>query len=336
MTSKLANPSTPPRTAIITGGNSGLGYACARALLAEAPGAASWHVILACRDPARARAAVQRLSQEGKDLGLSTRVEAMGLDLASLPSVREFAEEIDRRLSARELPSVNALVCNAGVQGAGKEAFTADGFERTFGVNHLGHFLLVNLLLPRLSQPARVVVVSSGTHDPAQKTGVPAPAWNHPMALAKGELGVLAAKDAPAKKGQRLYSTAKLANVLFSYELARRLPPGLTVNAFDPGLMPGTGLVREGPAPLRFLWHRVFPHVLPLLRRLLFANIHTPAESGAALARLVTDPALEATSGKYFEGRQEIRSSSESYDEARARELWQASLTLTGMEMGVA
>ena len=144
------------------------------------------------------------------------------------------------------LPPLHALICNAGVQSGAKQTFTADGFESTFGVNHLGHFLLVNLLLPRLAAPARVVVVSSGTHDPALKTGVPAPAWNDPMALAKGELGPLAAKDAPTKRGQRLYSTSKLANVLFTYELARRLPVGVTVNAFDPGLMPGTGLVRRG------------------------------------------------------------------------------------------
>jgi NAD(P)-dependent dehydrogenase (short-subunit alcohol dehydrogenase family) len=171
--------------------------------------------------------------------------------------------------------------------------------------------------------------VSSGTHDPAQKTGVPAPAWNDPAALARGRLGSRAEQDSPRKLGQRSYATSKLANVLFTYELARRLPAGVTANAFDPGLMPGTELVREQAAPLRFLWHRVLPRVLPVLRRLL-ANTHTPAESGAALARLVLDPRLEGSSGKYFEGLREIPSSTESYDAARARELWQASVELTG------
>ena len=78
----------------------------------------------------------------------------MALDLASLASVRRFSEELARRLNAAELPPLHALVCNAGVQGA--RALTADGFEMTFGVNHLGHYLLVNLLLPSLTAPARI------------------------------------------------------------------------------------------------------------------------------------------------------------------------------------
>lgn len=335
MVSKLANSSTTHRTALVTGGNAGLGYACARALLVgDVAGQqhSPWHVVLACRDPARAQVAVERLCREAKAAGSPARVEAMGLDLASLQSVRDFAGQLARRLDTGELPAVHALVCNAGGQSAGKVTFTAEGFERTFGVNHLGHFLWVNLLLPRLAVPARIVVVASGTHDPAQKTGMPAPAWNDPAALAKGALGPLAAQDSPAKISQRLYTTSKLANVYFSHELARRLPAGMTVNAFDPGLMPGTGLAREHAAPLRFIWNQVLPRLVPLLRRLLSPNVHTPAESGTALARLVDDPALEGVSGRYFEGRREIASSAESYDEERAKQLWQASLALTGLD----
>ena len=138
------------------------------------------------------------------------------------------------------------------------------------------------------------------------------------------------------KHGQRLYATSKLANLLFTYELARRLPAGVAVNAFDPGLMPGTGLVREGSAPLRFLWHQVLPRVLPLLRRLISPNIHTPAESGAALARLVVDPTLVEANGKYFEGGREIPSSTESYDRVRAEELWRASARLTDIDAALA
>jgi NAD(P)-dependent dehydrogenase (short-subunit alcohol dehydrogenase family) len=328
--SNTAQPSASLRTVIITGGNSGLGYACARSLLEDASGAPPSHIILACRDPVRAETGVACLRDEVNGIGSSAQVEAMRLDLASLQSVREFVDEVGHRLDSGKLPPLYALVCNAGVQSGGKQTFTADGFESTFGVNHLGHFLLVNLLLPRLAPPARVVVVASGTHDPALKTGVPAPAWNNAVALARGELGPLAAKDGPRKMGQRSYSTSKLANVLFSYDLARRLPAAVTVNAFDPGLMPGTGLVRDGAAPLRFLWHHVLPRILPLLRRLISPNIHTPAESGAALARLLLDSALEGVSGKYFEGMREIPSSTESYDTVRAKELCQASMALTG------
>ena len=330
MTSTLVKTADTLRTAIITGGNSGLGYACASTLLEDASGATPWNIVLACRDPARAQKAVERLRQTAEAVGSPARVEAMRLDLASLASVRQFTAELSRRLDTGDLPPLQALVCNAGGQSAGRKSFTADGFERTFGVNHLGHFLLVNLLLPRLAAPARIAVVASGTHDPARKTGMPAPAWNDPAALAKGELGPLAAKDSPAKLGRRYYTTSKLANVLFSHELARRLPSGVTVNAFDPGLMPGTGLAREWPAPLRFVGNHVLPRMIPLLRYVLSPNIHTPAESGAALARLVRDPSLAETSGKYFEGMRETHSSAESYDSERASELWQASAALTG------
>ncbi len=130
----------------------------------------------------------------------------------------------------------------------------------------------------------------------------------------------------------RRYSTTKLANVYFTYGLAHRLPEGITANAFDPGLMPGTGLAREYPAVVRFAWHNILPRLIPLLRLLLVKNIHTPEESGKALARLIVDPALVSTNGKYFEGLREIPSSAESYDKDRAEELWRQSATLTGIE----
>ena len=180
-----------------------------------------------------------------------------------------------------------------------------------------------------MQSPARVVVVASGVHDPAQKSGVPAPAWNDPAGLASGQLGPAAASDNSLVSGQRRYSTSKLANVYFTYALARRLPPGVTANAFDPGLMPGTGLMREAPAPFRFVANRILPHAIPLLRRVYSPNVHTVQESGDALARLVTDPEQDATTGRYFEGRRQIRSSDESYNDERAEELWTASVALT-------
>jgi NAD(P)-dependent dehydrogenase (short-subunit alcohol dehydrogenase family) len=324
-------PSPPRRTVIVTGGNSGLGYACAGALLAASP---AWHVVIACRDPARAQKAVETLSRRS---GPGVMVEAMALDLASLASIRAFASAVDGRLKAADLPPLHGLVCNAAVQGA--KTFTVDGFETTFGVSHLGHYLLVNLLLPSMEKPGRIAVVASGVHDPAELAkapagaGVPAPAWNTPTALARGELGPAAANDDSGADRGRRYSTTKLANVYFTYGLAPRLPDGVTVNAFDPGLMPGTGLAREYPAVFRFAWHAVMPRLIPLLRRVVLENIHTPEESGAALARLIVDEALASTNGKYFEGLREIPSSADSYDEARAEELWRDSAILTGVEL---
>jgi NAD(P)-dependent dehydrogenase (short-subunit alcohol dehydrogenase family) len=305
-----------------------LGYACARTLLTASP---PWHVIIACRDPGRAGTAVEMLREAA---AAGAKIEAMALDLASLAAVRAFCAELGRKLQAGELPPLHGLICNAGMQGA--KVFTVDGFEATFAVNHLGHYLLVNLLLPALTKPARIAVVASGVHDPVQlegvpMAGVPAPAWNETVALAKGELGPAAAKDAANADRGRRYSTSKLANVYFTYALAPRLPEGTTVNAFDPGLMPGTGLAREYSAPMRWLWSFVMPKLLPLMRLLITQNIHTAEASGAALARLITDPALASTNGKYFEGLQEIRSSVESYDGHRAAALWQESAILTGI-----
>jgi len=315
---------TASQTVVITGGNAGLGFACANAIL-RSPQGAPWHIVLACRDEDRAQAAVDQL-MSGAGADVAGRVDAMSLDLASLASVRTFAAELTERLSAGTMPPLRAVVCNAGVNPLGTKTATADGFESTFGINHLGHFLLVHELLSVLRPPARVVVVASGVHDPTQKSGVPAPAWNSPAALAHGVLGPAAGSDKALTSGQRRYSTSKLANVYFTYALARRLPAGVTANAFDPGLMPGTGLMREAPAPLRFIARHT---PLALLRRLFSPNVHTAQESGEALASIVTDPELATTTGRYFEGRRQIRSSDEPYNDERAEELWHASVALT-------
>src|SRR5581483_1304390 len=246
----------------------------------RSPHGAPWRVVLACRDIGRAQTAVDQLTREA---GVASQVEAMSLDLASLTSVRAFAAELTKRLDAGTMPPLHAVVCNAGVNPLNTKTVTADGFESTFGINHLGHFLLVNELLPLLQSSARVVVVASGVHDPAQKSGVPAPAWNDPAALARGELGPGGAADKSMAYGQRRYSTSKLANVYFTYALSRRLPADVTANAFDPGLM------REAPAPLRFIARHI---PISLLRRLFSPNVHTAQESGDSLARLVTDPEL--------------------------------------------
>jgi NAD(P)-dependent dehydrogenase (short-subunit alcohol dehydrogenase family) len=190
MREPVGNGQIGSRTVVITGGNTGMGFACANAIL-KSPNGAPWHVILACRDEGRAQAAVDQLTSGA---GVSGQVEAMPLDLASLASVRAFAAELSKRLSAGTIPSLHAVVCNAGVNPLNTKTMTVDGFESTFGINHLGHFLLVNELLPALQSPARVVVVASGVHDPAQKAGVPVPAWNNPVALAhmfKGGPGVV-------------------------------------------------------------------------------------------------------------------------------------------------
>src|SRR6201984_2595172 len=176
MSQRVGNGQIGSRTVVITGGNTGLGFACANAIL-KSPNGAPWHIILASRDEGRAQAAVDQLTSGVGEVG---QVEAMSLDLSSLASVRAFAAELKKRLSTGTIPPLHAVVCNAGVNPLNTKTVTADGFESTFGINHLGPFLLVTQLRPALQAPARVVVVASGVHDPAQKAGVPAPAWNNP------------------------------------------------------------------------------------------------------------------------------------------------------------
>lgn len=317
-------------TVVITGGNRGLGYRCAEEILASRR---SWRVILASRNETEATRGAQRIA-------LATgnpNVEVMRLDLASLSSVRRFA----RRLAARDdLPPLRAVTCNAGLQVVSGTTYTEDGFETTFGVNHLGHYLLVNLLLEQLTAPARIVFVASGTHDPAKRTGMPAPRYRSAQALAhpEGHPDPSEKDESLGKIGRRRYTTSKLCNVYAAYELDRRLhgegfsmpQTPITANAFDPGLMPGTDLTRDyGPAA-RFVVERALPKLLPLIGP-LGLNINTVETSGKNLARLVLDPQLEGISGKYFEGSKEIRSSELSYDPRNAAELWDTSAALVGL-----
>ena len=195
------------KTVIITGGNTGLGYECAKNIAGNNKG--DWHIILACRSPEKAASAVKRLVNESGN----KQIEAMELDLASLASVRQFAREF----TERQLPPLHSIVCNAGLQVVRGTTYTKDGFETTFGVNHLGHFLLVNLLLKDLKSPARIVFVSSDVHDPTKKTPIPPPVFqdaellSHPKPDAKNaNLGTI---------GRTRYSTSKLCNILCAYEL---------------------------------------------------------------------------------------------------------------------
>jgi light-dependent protochlorophyllide reductase len=292
-----------PRTAIITGASAGLGLECARAILSNDP---SWHVVLAVRDPARGAQAVEQI-------GHADRCTVLEVDLASLTSVRAFVDTF----RSTALPPMHAIVCNAGVQVVSGTERTADGVEMTFGVNHLGHFALVQALLDDVARPARIVVVSSGTHDPAKHTGMPSPNYTSADALSL-------ASD--SGDGRRRYTTSKLCNVLFTYELDRRLgggTDGVTVTAFDPGLMPGSGLARDYSPNMRWAWR----YVMPMLR--VLPNVNSTRSSGARLAALVTELRFDGVTGAYFEGNRPIRSSADSYDRDKALDLWETSERLT-------
>ncbi len=316
---------------VVTGGNAGLGYECARAIAASGQ---RWRVVLAVRSMEKGERAAVRIAEETAN----PEVEAMALDLASLASVRSFAGTLARR---DDLPPLRALVCNAGVQVVSGTSYTDDGFEETFGVNHLGHFLLANLLLGRLEAPARIVSVSSGTHDPERRTGMPAPHYRGAEAMAHpGKYpDPVEESEGTGKVGRKRYTTSKLCSVMFAYELDRRLraegisTPGAPVdtNAFDPGAVPGTGLARDWGPLARLTWDKGVRKLVPILRR-MGVSFNTPEASGRSLARLVTDPSLQGVSGAYFEIDERARSSGESYDREKARELWETSAALVGLE----
>lgn len=228
------------RSSIVTGGNAGLGLAYGRALAGD-PGSV---VVIACRDVRRGEAAARTVDATG------ARVRVLQLDLADLSSVRAFPEAFRRA----GLPPLAGLVCNAGVQGNDAPTRTRDGHEATFGVNHLAHYLLARLMLGDMQDGGRIVFVSSNTHDPATKTGLPEPRYTGAEMLSAD-----GATD--ARSGQRRYTTSKLCNLHCTYELDRRLRSSddahlrsLRVDAFDFGMVPGTGLARSYPPLLRFAW----------------------------------------------------------------------------------
>ncbi|XP_055504819.1 WW domain-containing oxidoreductase isoform X2 [Leucoraja erinacea] len=210
------------KVVIVTGANSGIGYETARSLALHGA-----HVVLACRNRARAAEATQKILEEWH----KAKVEAMILDLASLQSVQQFAEAF----KAKNL-SLHVLICNAAAFGSPWQ-LTVDGLETTFQVNHLGHFYLVQLLqdVLRRSIPARVIIVSSESHrftDIKDSSG-------------KVDFSLLS----PAKKdywAMLAYNRSKHCNILFSNELNRRLSPhGVTSNTLHPGNMMYSSLHRS-------------------------------------------------------------------------------------------
>lgn len=290
-------------TILITGGTSGLGLATARALVARSAG----DVVITGRDS-------NVTERTAKAIGAT----AQTLDLGSLADI---AAAVDRLNNAGALP-LRAVIANAGLQVTGPTS-TADNFEATFGVNHLGHVALIARLLAgeAIARNGRIVLVSSGTHDPDLRTGMP-----HPLPIDARVLSKPAPPDERTADSRRRYTTSKLANVMTAYALARRLAPvPIAVNAFDPGLMPGTGLARDASPVERLLWRT-------LLRGLVVSKwASSPRRSARMLADLAVGEHLAGVSGTYWSVDHERRSSLVSYDRAIQDRLWRDSLLLVGL-----
>jgi NAD(P)-dependent dehydrogenase (short-subunit alcohol dehydrogenase family) len=285
-------PDLSGRTAVVTGGNSGIGFHTAKELAAH--GAS---VVIACRNLELAESALSRMAGD---------VRAAHLDLAAMSSIREFGEAWEG--------SLDLLVNNAGVMAPPRPATTGDGFERQFGTNHLGHFVLTGLLLPALgkSGSGRVVTVASTAHH-------------------GGTEAVLDANRGAPYSPQKTYANSKLANLLFALELHRQLMAHdvpVTSVAAHPGVS-ATGLVgdREGMGANA---------VVRVVGSTLLKVFTQPASAGA---RAVLYAATKAEPGSYTgpqvlgESRGPIgpaRRSPEADDEKLARRLWRVSEELTG------
>ena len=280
-------PSMAGKTVLVTGGSGGIGLATAMGLAALGA-----RVAITGRDLGRAEAA----AVEVRGATGNPDVDAFGADLSSQAEVRRLAGEV---LDA--YPRLDVLVNNVGGSWATRHV-TADGLEHTFAVNHLAAFLLTNLLLDRLkaSAPARVVTVSSNAQS----------------------LGKIDFEDLQGERNfseQRAYPQSKLASVMFTYELARRLADtGVTATVLHPGVV-STRFGSEDPS-------LIFKVLVPFYRPFM----KTPRQGAATSVYLASSPKVEGVTGMYFANGRPQTSNKASYDEVAATRLWQVSAVLVG------
>ena len=276
-------------TVLVTGATGGIGRETALGL--SSMGA---DVAIVGRDPDRTHDTAGDIRSASDGRG---RVIPFVADLSSQAEVRRLADEVLNTLSR-----VDVLLNNVGGYWHTRHV-TADGLERTFALNHLAPFLLTNLLLDRLTQsaPARVVTVASN-------------------AQAMGKIDFDDLQGERAYSGSRAYNQSKLANVLFAYELARRVPADLvTANALHPGVV-STAFGAEDPAGIQRM---LVPVIRPFMK--------SPADGAATSIYLASDPSLSGVTGRYYANRKPKQSSASSYDQQVAARLWAASAELVGL-----
>jgi retinol dehydrogenase-14 len=270
---------------LVTGANSGIGKATALSLAKL-----DATVVMVSRDKDKGEAALFEI----RTLSGNKNIDSMVADLSSQDSVRELAHDFKARYK-----KLHVLINNAGIF-LPKRVSTVDGLEATFATNHLGHFLLTNLLLDVLkaSAPSRIINITSSAHRGT-------------------EINFEDLQGEKKYSGYHAYSQSKLANVLFTYELAKQLEgTGVTVNCLHPGVV-RTGFGKDQTG------------LMSVLVRIGSPFMMSPEKAAKAVIYLAASPELEGVSGKHFSRGKEERSSTESYDAASAERLWKVSTELT-------
>jgi len=274
------------KTCMITGATSGIGRASAIEL-----GKMGARLVLVCRNRARGEDLVRQIQRAG-----NPAADLMIADLESQPQIRQLAADF----LATKKP-LHVLMNNAGIFNM-KRRTTSDGLEEVFAVNHLAYFMLTVLLLDRIkeSAPARIINISSDLHQRAT--------------IKFDDLG-----GERSFGGMSSYGQSKLANILFTYELARRLAgTGVTVNAVHPGAV-ATNLASNNRGIVSAAW------------KLAGTFMKSPESGARTQVYLASSPQLEGVTGKYFIDSKEARSSAESHDANIARRLWDVSAQMTGL-----
>jgi retinol dehydrogenase-14 len=281
-------PSMAGKSVLVTGGTGGIGKATAIGLAALGA-----RVGITGRDPARTQAAAAGIRAATGNVA----VDVFAADMSAQAEVRRLAAQV-----AGTYPRLDVLVNNVGGFWAHRHV-TADGFEHTFALNHLAPFLLTNLLLDRLtaSAPARIVTVSSG-------------------AQARGRIDFDDLQGERNYSGQRAYSQSKLANVMFTYELARRLEgTGVTATVLHPGVVRTSFGAEDQAAHLAVLIRMARPFM------------KTAAQGAVTPVYLACSPHVEGVTGRYFANRKPKTAAKTAYDTTAAARLWQVSADLTDL-----
>jgi NAD(P)-dependent dehydrogenase (short-subunit alcohol dehydrogenase family) len=280
------------KVCLITGATSGIGIAAATALVRK--GAA---VIIGGRNSQKCKHVCKKL----RNTTNNAMVDYLVADLSSQEQIRELADNFKKKYDR-----LDVLVNNAGAKFVSR-TITVDGYEMTFALNHLSYFLLTRLLLPRLhtGSDARIINVASGAHYGARIDFNDLQNENNYI-------------------GKRVYGESKLANILFTYELARRLnESSVTVNAMTPGGVITNFCRNNG-------WVSWLKHVGA---HLLARNLKRPKTAAETIIYLATSDKVRGVSGKYFFEKKTIDSSSASYNKDNAKKLWDVSMELTMKSM---